>query len=192
MKGFVSSRRFRVFALVALVSVLWVACSMFIPYGFPWVGLGGVGLVLTTALWLGMGSTRSIAQVLGDVEGEGTPSAGKSGRLAAPIWVPIAWLSLCPVLLSAGTPVPAANLSACKSGWSSCDRSLLTLEEMTAVANVERARNVSNCRSGQSSCDKWKLTEPEAIAVAVAVYDRNVSNCKGGFNPCDHSRLTRS
>ena len=84
-----------------------------------------------------------------------------------------------------GTPDPAANLFACRNGWPSCDRSRLTLPEMTELALAERARNVSNCRSGLSPCEQRKLTEAESIAVAVAAYDRNVSNCTAGFSPCD-------
>src|SRR5713101_1885526 len=200
MKGFVSSRRFSVLALVASLPVVWV-CSIFIPYVFPWMGLGC--LALSAVLWVSMRSTRSIAQVLHDVEAEPMPAvagkrsknhvgAAKSGRLAAPIWAQVAWLSLLPVFLPAGTLDPAANLSACKKGWLSCERSRLTLVEMTEVTLAGRARNVSSCRNGLSSCDQWKLTKTEAIATAVAAYDRNVSNCKVGLNACDHSRLTRS
>ena len=120
MKDFVSSRRLSVFALVASLSVVWVAGSL---------------------------------------------------------------LGSC--------PMPAANLSACKNGWTSCDRSRLTLAQMTEVtlarAGAERLRIAG---TGLNPCDQWKLTETEAIALAVAVYDRNVSNCKAGFTPCDHSRLT--
>lgn len=76
----------------------------------------------------------------------------------------LAWLSLLPVLLFAAPPDPAANLSACKSGWSSCERSLLTPIELTAVTLAEHARNLSLCRSGLSSCDQSQLTEAEAIA----------------------------
>jgi hypothetical protein len=104
----------------------------------------------------------------------------------------LACLSLLPVPLFAGTDDPAANLSACKNGWKSCERSRLTLLEMTEVALAGSARNVSNCKSGRNPCDRWKLTKAEAIATAVATYDRNVSNCKAGFSHCDRSRLTQS
>lgn len=193
MKDSVSSRWFSVFALLASLSVVWVACSIFVPYGFPWMGLGWVGLALSAALWVRMGSTRSIAEVLQDVESEPIPAvAAKPARLPARIWAHVAWLSLLPVFLFAGPLDPAANLSACKNGWPSCERSRLTLVEMTEVALAGHMRNVSNCRNGLNPCDQWKLTKVEAIAVAVAVYDRNLSNCKAGLNPCAHSRLTRS
>lgn len=136
--------------------------------------------------------TRSIAQLLRDVEAEPTPGlAAKPMRLAAPIWVHVACLSLLAVPLFAGTRDPAANLSACKNGWTSCERSWLTLVEMTEVTLAGRARNVSNCRNGRNPCDQGKLTKGEAIATAIAVHDRNASNCKAGFSPCDHSRLTQ-
>jgi hypothetical protein len=65
MNDFVSSRRFSVLVLVTSLSVVWVACSMFIAYGLPWMGLGWVGLALSAALWVSIRSTRPIAQVSG-------------------------------------------------------------------------------------------------------------------------------
>ena len=127
----------------------------------------------SAALWVRArhDSTRSIAQVL--------PS---------PTWAHVAWLSLLPAFLLAGTPDPAANLSACKNGWPSCEPSRLTLVEVTEVAAAQRARNAWNCRNDLGSCDRSKLTEAEGIAVAVAAYDRNLSNCKAGFNPRSEER----
>jgi hypothetical protein len=86
----------------------------------------------------------------------------------------VACLTLWPILLSAGTLGPVANLSA------------------TEAALAEHSRNFWNCRKGLNSCDHSKLSEAETIAVAVASYDRNVSSCKDGITPCDHSRLTSS
>src|SRR5437867_850645 len=98
--------------------------------------------------------------------------------LSRTLWAQVACLSLWPVLLSAGTPDPTGNLLACKKGWPSCDRSRLTLSEVTEVAVADRARNVWNCRNGMNSCDRSKLTPAEAIALAVELYDRNVSSCR--------------
>jgi hypothetical protein len=87
-------------------------------------------------------------QVLSDVEAEPLPAvAAKAGRGAGRIWAHVAWLSLCPVVVLAGAPDAAANLSACKNGWSSCERSRLTLVEMTEVARADHARNVGDCRN---------------------------------------------
>ncbi len=69
MQGFVSSRQYRGVASVALSGV-FVACSILIPFGFPWLGFGLVGLTLGAALWLNMDSRRSLAEVLRAVEGE--------------------------------------------------------------------------------------------------------------------------
>ncbi len=88
MKDLVSSRRYSGLASVAALSVVFVACSIFIPYGFPWVGLGWVGLALGAALWMRIRSACSIDQVLRDVEAEPIatvaarpgPSATRAGR----------------------------------------------------------------------------------------------------------------
>src|SRR6267378_629582 len=103
MKDSVSSRRLRVFALVvplvAALSVVWVACSILIPNGFPWMGLGWGALALLGALLVRVrhNSPPSIAEVLPDVEREPMPAvAAKSGRLPAPIWGHVACLSLLP------------------------------------------------------------------------------------------------
>jgi len=193
MKDFVSTRRFGFFALVTSMPVVWLACSILVPSGYPWMGLAWVGLALSAALWLDIRSTPSMAQVLHHAEAAPIPAvASKSGRPLTRPWVHVAWLSLLSVSLLAGTPDPAANLAACKNGAPSCDRSRLTLLEVTQVALARHARNVANCRSGLSSCDPWNLTDAEAIAVAVTAYDRNVANCMTRLDSCDHSRLTRS
>ena len=36
--------------------LVFVACSIFIPYGFPWIGLAWVGLAFGAALWKRIGS----------------------------------------------------------------------------------------------------------------------------------------
>ncbi len=191
MKDFVS-RRYSGWTLFAALSVLFVACSMLYPYGFPWFGLAWVGLAFGVARWQRISPGRSIYGVLNDVDAEPVPVTVKPGRSSSRVVLQVSWLCFLAVSLTAATPDPAANLYACKNGMPSCDRTQLTLSEMTAVANAERARNVSNCRSGQSSCEKWKLTEAETIALTVAAYDRNVSNCTGGYSPCDAARLTPS
>src|SRR6266699_2847915 len=179
MKGSVSSRRLSVFRsvlpLVAALSVVWVAFFILMPNAFPWTRLGWVALALSGALWVRVrqNSTRSIAEVLQDVETEPLPAVAAKSRLPAPIWGYVAWLSLLPVSLLAGTPDPAANLSACKNGWPSCEASLLNPVEVTEVAAAKRARNAWNCRNDVGSCDRSKLTEAEGIAVAVSAYDRN-------------------
>ena len=75
MNDSVSSRPPSVFAGVALLATLWVACSIFIPYGFPWMGLGWVGLALSGALFSG---ARSMGQAPRAVEAESMP--GKTAR----------------------------------------------------------------------------------------------------------------
>ena len=215
MKDFVSSRRLGIFALVASLLVVLVACSIFISNGFASMGLGWVGLALLAALWVSMRSTRSIAQLLGDVEAEPTLAvAAKSGRLTASKWVHVAWLSLLPVFSFAGMPDPAANdppstlteleiaqaalpprqraASNCKNGLPPCDYSELTPTEAREVALAERQRNLSSCRNGWDGCDRSKLSEREAAEGEVAVPTRNMSDCKDGRDSCDYSLLSRS
>jgi hypothetical protein len=72
MNDFVS-RRYSGLALFAALSVVFAACSIFIPYGFPWVGLAWVGLAFAAASWTRIRSGRSIYGVLEDVEAELVP-----------------------------------------------------------------------------------------------------------------------
>ena len=51
-------------ALLAALSVIFFACSIFIPYGFPWMGLGWVGLALVAAGWKRFRPARPIYRVL--------------------------------------------------------------------------------------------------------------------------------
>lgn len=186
MKDSVSSPRPRVFAVAVDLPVVWVsffafwtACSILTPYGFPWTGIGWGLLALSAVLWTG--KPRRLAAV--------PAVAARSRRLPGPmIGALLAALSLAPTLLWAGAP-DAANLSACKYGWSSCDRARLTLVERSDVARAERARNLWNCKSGWSSCDPTVLTEPEALQVAQAKRQRNVWRCQNGWNGCDHAKL---
>src|SRR4029453_9734466 len=171
MKDFVS-RQYSGPALFAALSVIFIACSIFIPFGFPWLGLAWVGVGFAAARWTRIRPSPSIHGVLDDVDAE--PALAVASRPAAPVTrvvLHVAWLSFLVASLSAGALDPAANLSACKRGWSSCDSSQLTLQEMTAVAEAKRIRNVSDCRGGLSSCEKWKLSEPETIGNTVPAYD---------------------
>jgi len=110
--------------------------------------------------------------------------------LSRTLWTHVACLSLWPVFLLAGTPDPVANLSACKKGWSTCERSHLTASELTEVARADHARNVVACRRGAEECDLSGLGPAEAVALAVAEHDRNVSSCTDGIGACDQSALT--
>ncbi len=69
MKEFVSSHWIGVVTVVAFMSV---TCVIFVPYGFPWTGLAWASLALLAAALVGMRSTRSIRQVIDDVETEAT------------------------------------------------------------------------------------------------------------------------
>jgi hypothetical protein len=71
MLGFVSGRQYSVRAFVAALAVMFVAFSIFVPYGFPWLGLGWVGVALGAALWVRrMRSARSLFQVTRDINAE--------------------------------------------------------------------------------------------------------------------------
>ena len=78
------------------------------------------------------------------------------------------------------------NLSACKNGSESCNRSNLTDAETRDIA-VLHQRNVAACRAGDNSCDRDQLTAFETIALDIAVHQTNVSNCMDGIGPCDHT-----
>ena len=102
----------------------------------------------------------------------------------------VACLTLWPLSLLAAAPDSGANLSACRSGRSSCDPAQLTPAELDTVARADHARNVAACRRGLDACDTSGLTEAETVALAVAGHDRNVSSCTDGIGDCDLSRLT--
>ncbi len=67
MKDFGSNRSAGVVTLAASTSVVWL---VFILHGLPWTGLVWVSLAFSIALWSGTVSTRSIAQVVDDIEAE--------------------------------------------------------------------------------------------------------------------------
>ena len=73
MRGSVSNRRARVVTLAVSMSVVWLVFTL---NGFPWTGLVGVSLALAllAAFWVASDSTRSIANVIDDVEAEPVPA----------------------------------------------------------------------------------------------------------------------
>jgi membrane protein implicated in regulation of membrane protease activity len=81
LKEFVSGHRISVAVLVALMSVV---CAIFVPYGFPWTGLAWASLALLAAALMAMRSTRSIRQVIDDVETEARPAATAQERAPIP------------------------------------------------------------------------------------------------------------
>src|SRR5438477_2673119 len=103
--------------------------------------------------------------------------------------VPVACMSLWPIILFADPSDRAQNLADCKSGWETCDRSKLSQSESADVALSDHRRDVANCRNGYDSCDHSKLTRREAVALAVADHERNGSDCAMGLSSCDPSRL---
>ncbi len=83
MRGSVSNRRARVVTLAVSMSVVWL---LFILNGFPWTGLLGVSLALAllAAFWVAADSTRSIANVIDDVEAEPVPAIATRVRNTLP------------------------------------------------------------------------------------------------------------
>ncbi len=83
MEGFVSRRWTGIAGLAVSLSVVWL---VFILYGFPWIGLMWVvSLAFTAALWAsrrGPKPSRSIGQVIADLESE--PAPAMSAHSAAP------------------------------------------------------------------------------------------------------------
>ena len=140
--------------------------------------VGWASLAFAGALWqLGRTGSRSIAQALHDQEAQPVPAlaARSLRRSAPPVLALVACATLGASLVHATTPDPT-NLAACRIGLSSCDRSRLTLLEMSELAREARARNLSNCRNGHKPCDQGKLSSGEASL--------------NGRGYCDRSRLT--
>ncbi len=67
MKDSVSNRRAGVVTLAVSMSVVWL---VFILNGFPWTGLLWVSLAFSAAFWVATDSTRSVANVIDDIEAE--------------------------------------------------------------------------------------------------------------------------
>ena len=94
-------------------------------------------------------------------------------------WLRAAWLGLWSTVMFAqsseivgskmGTQVGnldhQSNVSACRNGWSGCDRKQLSESESIALAVAEHDHNVSNCRSGLGGCDHSRLTLAEAAEI---------------------------
>jgi len=81
LKEFVSRQWTSVVVLVASMSVV---CAIFIPCGFPWTGLAWASLALLAAALMAMRSTRSIRQVIDDIETEARPATWQE-RVPMPI-----------------------------------------------------------------------------------------------------------
>jgi len=85
MEGFVSKRWTGIAALAVSLSVVWLA---FILYGSPWMGLMWVvSLAFAAALWAsrrGTRSSRSIGQVLAELDSEPVPAMATPMRAATP------------------------------------------------------------------------------------------------------------
>src|ERR1700757_3011260 len=97
-------------------------------------------------------------------------------------------LGSCTVLLALAFPGSAQspsdhqrNLSDCRDGFSSCDRTKLSEVERTALAVAEHQNNVTACNEGLRSCDHPRLTLSEARAASAAGRLRNLSDCKDGI-----------
>jgi hypothetical protein len=72
MHNFVATRRVRVAGLVAAAAIVW---TVYAPHGLAWsMGLAGASLALVTAFYLDARRSRSMAQVLRDVDAEGGPA----------------------------------------------------------------------------------------------------------------------
>jgi hypothetical protein len=71
MKDFVSSYWI---SLVTLVTSMSVVCSILVHYGYPGTALVGVALFLSVGVLMSIRPTRSMSDVIRDVESE--PTAG--------------------------------------------------------------------------------------------------------------------
>src|SRR5260370_2695559 len=84
-------------------------------------------------------------------------------------------LSLPCLLASAQATDRDQNLSACKNGWGSCDRSVLTQPEAMEVAAAEHRRNLSDFRNGCEAFEHAQFTPADARPVARFTHEHNVS-----------------
>jgi len=69
--------------------------------------------------------------------------------------------------VAAGTPDTASNLRACRNRQPECDRSLLTLSEVSDLARADHARNVTDCRNAVAACDRSSF----GLAEVMKAYD---------------------
>lgn len=72
-------------SVVALAATLLLLCGILGPYEFPRAGLTWVVLVLSAGFFLPMTSTRSIRQVIDDVDGEPATAVAVPERVAC-VW----------------------------------------------------------------------------------------------------------
>jgi hypothetical protein len=86
----VSKGRTGVAGLAVSMSVVWL---VFILYGSPWIGLMWVvSLAFAAALWAsrrGSKPSRSIGQVIADLESEPVPAVATAPRAAMPAPKPV-------------------------------------------------------------------------------------------------------
>jgi len=71
MQDFVSVRWIRVAGLIASLSLIWAVFGL---GRYPWMGPTWVALASLGGLWLGLQSSRSMGQVIDDVEAEPVPA----------------------------------------------------------------------------------------------------------------------
>jgi hypothetical protein len=74
--------------VVALAGWATVVSLLFVLHGFAAVGLGWMILAFSVALWPGRRSTRSITQVIHDIEAEPLRAVVMPARLVVPKAVP--------------------------------------------------------------------------------------------------------
>jgi hypothetical protein len=67
MNDYVSTRWVRVAALVASVMILWI---VYAPGAVPWTAAFAMSLAFAMAFWLGRAPTRSVAEVIRQVDAE--------------------------------------------------------------------------------------------------------------------------
>lgn len=84
MKDFVSNR-VRVVGLAMSAVSISLVWAIFILRGFPWTGLVWMSLACSAALWVGASSTRSIRQLIDDIEAEPVRVVATPVRVATPV-----------------------------------------------------------------------------------------------------------
>jgi hypothetical protein len=92
----------------------------------------------------------------------------------------------------ANNPEKSQNLRDCLVGFLTCNHSLLTPDQATQIAAIERDRNRWNCLTGYGICDRSQLSPTEARDVADSEHRRNLLACKTTIGICDQSLLTPS
>src|SRR5260370_39498367 len=96
-------------------------------------------------------------------------------------------LSLPCLLASAQATDRDQNLSACKNGWGSCDRSVLTQPEAMEVAAAVDPPNHSDFRDSWEACDYAKLTQADASALCLLSHEPNFYQRMRRWSTCEHS-----